>query len=50
MIEHPTKSNLKNPKKVDFQILDGLLDWIELKKSNPIQKSNKNKKIAILDF
>jgi hypothetical protein len=69
MIEHPTKSNSKNPKNLDFQhtfniknpimldfqstfnvknpkkldfwifcwIFVGLLDWIELKKSNPIQ-------------
>jgi hypothetical protein len=39
MIEHPSKS-----KKVEFSdfgwIFVGLLVWIELKKSNPIQSNN----------
>jgi hypothetical protein len=33
MIEHPTKSNSKN---IGLDWI-GLFDWIELKKSNPIQ-------------
>jgi hypothetical protein len=40
MIEHPTKSNFENQKKLDFWIFIGLLDLIELKKSNPIQHNN----------